>query len=145
MVEGESGRLVLIHRLADSHISHPSTSQRDRDESSHSTVRVAFPEHLLADTNTLTVSESTPSNIPLCLAITSAGFVVGFDDGSVRVLESANQFAVRQEIKLNEAPNFFLFPPDFSALTAVGESGNLFSIRLTTAQGDVRTHSTIKR
>ena len=80
------------------------------------------------------------------MAVTSEGIVIGYEDGVVRVLDDKNQFVAKGEVRLGAKLECFIFPPDFSTLTAVTETGGLFSIDVT-SQREPQTHklNTINR
>ena len=104
---------------------------------SHSQARVAFPEQGQdIEQVDIFVADQLLSN-PWCMAVTSEGIVIGYEDGVVRVLDDNNQFVAKGEVKLGEKPECFLFPPDFSTLAAVTETGGLFSLDMTSSREPV--------
>ena len=131
---------MILHRFTDPSSIPPhtaqSTSHRDRDTvTSHSQARVAFPDHRqeTEEADRIVLEDKLLAN-PWCMAVTSEGLVVGYEDGVVRVLDDKNQFMAKGEVKLGEKPECFIFPPDFSSVTAVTESGGLFSIDVTSVR-----------
>lgn len=126
LVDGEKGKLVILYRLAEPSYIPPRTAQ----STSHRETRVAFPEQeddVIEQTDLIAVSEKKSAD-PTCIAVTSQGIVLGFEDGMVRMFDDKNQFVVKGEVSLCEKPQCLIFPPNFSTLSAVTETGGLFSI-----------------
>ena len=91
---------------------------------------MAFPEQeddVIEQADLITVSE-TKSADPTCMAVTSQGIVLGFEDGMVRLFDDKNQFVVKGEVSLCEKPQCLIFPPSFSTLSVVTETGCLCSL-----------------
>ncbi|KAI6661537.1 Cilia- and flagella-associated protein 43 [Oopsacas minuta] len=124
-IDGDKGKLTILYRLSEPSYIPPHTAQSHRDSQ-----RVAFPEKeddLIEQTDMISVSDRLLTN-PLCMAITSQGFVLGYDDGMIRILDDKNQFVVKGEINLDGIPVCFIFPPSFTSLTVVTDSGGLYSL-----------------